>query len=30
LAMASASLPLVGIPACIKPINTSSFHSVND
>jgi putative glutamine amidotransferase len=28
--MASASLPLVGIPACIKPINTSSFHSVND
>lgn len=25
-----ASLPLVGIPACIKPINTSSFHSVND
>lgn len=28
--MMPASLPLVGIPACIKPINTSNFHSVND
>jgi putative glutamine amidotransferase len=26
----SSSLPLVGIPACVKPINTSSFHAVND
>lgn len=28
--MASAPLPLVGIPACVKPINTASFHAVND
>ncbi|MCC7046074.1 MAG: gamma-glutamyl-gamma-aminobutyrate hydrolase family protein [Alphaproteobacteria bacterium] len=26
----SASLPMVGIPACVKPINAASFHAVND
>lgn len=30
LAMISSSpLPVVGIPACVKPINTSHFHAVN-
>ena len=28
--MIPSSLPLVGIPACVKPINTSQFHAVND
>ena len=26
----TSSLPLIGVPACVKPINESPFHAVQE